>query len=84
MPSRVPLQLSVGPNYNENVTINGKAVKRAVVRKNLMVVAGLSCMKILVNYQKGDDGTCAVNMNGRKVKVYQSVLGKGKCAIQTL
>jgi ferredoxin len=76
--------LSGGPNYNESVTINGKAVKGAVVGQKLTVVAGLARVKIPVNCQKGDCGTCEVNLNGRKVKACQTVLGKGKCAIQTL
>jgi ferredoxin len=76
--------LAGGPNYNESVTINGKAVKGAVVGQKLTVVAGLARVKIPVNCQKGDCGTCEVNLNGRKVKACQTVLGKGKCAIQTL
>jgi ferredoxin len=76
--------LAGGPNFNESVTINGKAVKGAVVGQKLTVVAGLARVKIPVNCQKGDCGTCEVNLNGRKVKACQTVLGKGKCAIQTL
>ena len=76
--------LAGGPVYNDNVTINGKAVKGAVVGQKLTVVAGLARVKIPVNCQKGDCGTCEVNLNGRKVKACQTVLGKGKCAIQTL
>eukprot|EP00539_Tryblionella_compressa_P016828 CAMPEP_0178833366 /NCGR_PEP_ID=MMETSP0746-20121128/10508_1 /TAXON_ID=913974 /ORGANISM="Nitzschia punctata, Strain CCMP561" /LENGTH=118 /DNA_ID=CAMNT_0020495775 /DNA_START=47 /DNA_END=399 /DNA_ORIENTATION=- len=60
--------LSGGPNYNENVTVNGKAVNGAVVGQKLTVVAGRARVKIPVNCQKGDCGTCMVNMNGRKVK----------------
>jgi ferredoxin len=76
--------LAGGPNYNENVTVNGKAVQGAVVGQKLTVVAGRARVKIPVNCQKGDCGTCIVNMNGRKVKACQTALGSGKCTIQTL
>mmetsp|Transcript_6215 Transcript_6215/g.17760 ORF Transcript_6215/g.17760 Transcript_6215/m.17760 type:complete len:140 (+) Transcript_6215:108-527(+) len=76
--------LSGGPNYNDNVTVNGKAVQGAVVGQKLTVVAGRARVKIPVNCQKGDCGTCMVNMNGRKVKACQTALGSGKCNIQTL
>ena len=76
--------LSGGPNYNENVTVNGKPVQGAVVGQKLTVVAGRARVKIPVNCQKGDCGTCMVTMNGRKVKACQTTLGTGKCTIQTL
>mmetsp|Transcript_38011 Transcript_38011/g.92508 ORF Transcript_38011/g.92508 Transcript_38011/m.92508 type:complete len:146 (+) Transcript_38011:129-566(+) len=76
--------LANGPNYNENVTVNGKAVKGAVVGQKLTVVAGRARVKIPVNCQKGDCGTCMVKMNGRKVKACQATLGSGKCSIETL
>jgi len=76
--------LSGGPNYNDKVTVNGKAVQGAVVGQKLTVVAGRARVKIPVNCQKGDCGTCVVMMNGRKVKACQTSLGSGKCAIQTL
>mmetsp|Transcript_38012 Transcript_38012/g.92510 ORF Transcript_38012/g.92510 Transcript_38012/m.92510 type:complete len:102 (+) Transcript_38012:431-736(+) len=76
--------LNAGPNYNENVTVNGKAVKGAVVGQKLTVVAGRARVKIPVNCQKGDCGTCMVKMNGRKVKACQATLGSGKCSIETL
>jgi ferredoxin len=76
--------LAGGPNYNENVTVNGKPVKGAVVGQKLTVVAGKVRVKIPVNCQQGDCGTCEVNMNGRKVKACQTALGKGKCDINTL
>ena len=76
--------LSGGPNYNENVSVNGKAVQGAVVGQKLTVVAGRARVKIPVNCQKGDCGTCMVKMNGRKVKACQTSLGSGKCNIQTL
>ena len=75
--------LSGGPNYNENVTVNGKPVQGAVVGQKLTVVAGRARVKIPVNCQKGDCGTCMVTMNGRKVKACQTTLGTGKCTIQT-
>ena len=76
--------LSNGPNYNENVSVNGKPVQGAVVGQKLTVVAGRARVKIPVNCQKGDCGTCVVNMNGRKVKACQTSLPSGKCNINTL
>lgn len=60
--------LKNGPNFNEQVTVNGKIVPGAVVGQKLTVVAGRVRVKIPVNCQKGDCGTCMVNLNGRKVK----------------
>jgi ferredoxin len=60
--------LKGGPNYNDQVTVNGVAVKGAVVGQKLTVVASKVRVKIPVNCQKGDCGTCVVNLNGRKVK----------------
>lgn len=76
--------LSGGPNYNEAVTVNGKSVPGAVVGQKLTVVAGKVRVKVPVNCQKGDCGTCMVSMNGRKVKACQTSLPNGKCNIQTL
>lgn len=76
--------LKGGPNYNDNVTVNGKPVPGAVVGQKLTVVAGRARVKIPVNCQKGDCGTCMVKMNGRKVKACQTSLGSGKCTIETL
>jgi ferredoxin len=76
--------LAGGPNYNEAVTVNGKAVPGSVVGQKLTVVAGRARVKIPVNCQQGDCGTCEVMMNGRKVKACQTLLPKGKCAINTL
>jgi ferredoxin len=76
--------LKGGPNYNDNVTVNGKAVQGAVVGQKLTVVAGRARVKIPVNCQKGDCGTCMVKMNGKKVKACQTSLGSGKCSIETL
>jgi ferredoxin len=60
--------LKGGPNYNDQVTVNGVAVKGAVVGQKLTVVASKVRVKIPVNCQKGDCGTCVVSLNGRKVK----------------
>lgn len=60
--------LKNGPKFNEQVTVNGKPVPGAVVGQKLTVVAGKVRVKIPVNCQKGDCGTCMVNLNGRKVK----------------
>ena len=76
--------LSNGPQYNEQVTVNGKEVKGAVVGQKLTVVAGRARVKIPVNCQQGDCGTCIVNFNGRKVKACQATLPAGKAVIKTL
>jgi ferredoxin len=76
--------LSGGPNYNENVTVNGQLVKGAVVGQKITVVAGRVRVKIPVNCQKGDCGTCIVNMNGKKVKACQATVPTGKCTVTTL
>lgn len=76
--------LSNGPNINDNVTVNGVPVKGAVVGQKITVVAGRARVKIPVNCQKGDCGTCMVNVNGKKVKACQTALGAGKCTIKTL
>jgi ferredoxin len=60
--------LSSGPNYNENVSVDGKPVPGAVVGQKLTVVAAKVRVKIPVNCQAGDCGTCMVKLNGRKVK----------------
>mmetsp|Transcript_25365 Transcript_25365/g.54095 ORF Transcript_25365/g.54095 Transcript_25365/m.54095 type:complete len:137 (-) Transcript_25365:238-648(-) len=76
--------LAGGPNYNENVSMNGKNVPNVVVGQKLTVVGGKARVKIPVNCQAGDCGTCVVKMNGRKVKACQTQVPKGKCNIQTL
>lgn len=75
--------LSKGPNYNDNVTVNGKTVKGAVVGQKLTAVASKVRVKIPVNCQKGDCGTCMVSLNGRKVKACQTPLPSGKAVINT-
>mmetsp|Transcript_10570 Transcript_10570/g.22573 ORF Transcript_10570/g.22573 Transcript_10570/m.22573 type:complete len:141 (+) Transcript_10570:99-521(+) len=76
--------LSGGPEYNEAVTMNGKAVPNVVVGQKLTIVGGRARVKIPVNCQAGDCGTCVVKMNGRQVKACQTQVPKGKCNIQTL
>jgi ferredoxin len=76
--------LKNGPQYNENVTVNGLAVQGAVVGQKLTVVAQRARVKIPVNCQKGDCGTCVVNFNGRKVKACQTTLPAGKATIKTV
>lgn len=76
--------LKNGPNYNEQVTVNGVKVPNAVVGQKLTVVASRVRVKIPVNCQKGDCGTCMVNLNGRKVKACQTSLPSGKASIATL
>lgn len=60
--------LKNGPTYNDQVTVNGMNVQGAVVGQKLTVVASRVRVKIPVNCQKGDCGTCMVKFNGRKVK----------------
>lgn len=76
--------LTNGPKYNDQVTVNGIAAKNAVVGQKLTVVAGGVRVKIPVNCQKGDCGTCMVKLNGRKVKACQVTLPVGKVTITTL
>eukprot|EP00536_Pseudo-nitzschia_multiseries_P013958 jgi/Psemu1/213320/e_gw1.636.10.1 len=76
--------LAGGPNYNDSVTMNGKPVPGVVVGQKLTIVGGRARVKIPVNCQAGDCGTCVVKMNGRKVKACQTQVPKGKCNIQTL
>ena len=76
--------LKNGPNYNEQVTVNGVKVPNAVVGQKLTVVASRVRVKIPVNCQKGDCGTCMVNLNGRKVKACQTSLPSGKASITTI
>lgn len=72
-----------GPKFNEGVTINGKPVK-AVVGQKVSVVAAAARVKIAYNCNKGDCGTCMVNINGKKVKACQMTIPEGKCAIKTI
>jgi hypothetical protein len=44
--------LTGGPEYNENVTVNGQKVNEAVVGQKLTVVAGRARVKIPINCQK--------------------------------
>lgn len=60
--------LKNGPKYNDQVTVNGTPVQGAVVGQKLTVVAAKARVKIPVNCQQGDCGTCMVKFNGRKVK----------------
>jgi aerobic-type carbon monoxide dehydrogenase small subunit (CoxS/CutS family) len=72
-----------GPKYNENVFVNGKPVPGAVVGQKLTVVAGKVRVKIPVNCQKGDCGTCEVLLNGRYVRACQTPLPSGTVKIET-
>ncbi|KAI2513469.1 hypothetical protein MHU86_943 [Fragilaria crotonensis] len=74
--------LTGGPKYNDQVTINGKAIK-AVVGQPVKTVANAARVKIPYNCQKGDCGTCVVTMNGKKVKACQMTIPAGKCTIVT-
>ena len=48
--------LSGGPNYNDNVTMNGKNIPGVVVGQKLTIVGGKARVKIPVNCQQGDCG----------------------------
>jgi len=76
--------LASGPDYNKNVSVNGKKIPGAVIGQKLTVVAGYARVKIPVNCQKGNCGTCMVKMNGKNVKACQTAVPKGKCAVKTL
>mmetsp|Transcript_28258 Transcript_28258/g.56631 ORF Transcript_28258/g.56631 Transcript_28258/m.56631 type:complete len:96 (-) Transcript_28258:186-473(-) len=74
--------LTNGPANNDKVTVNGKAVK-AVVGQKVPAVAGAARAKISYNCKAGDCGTCIIKINGKKAKACQSVIPRGKCAIDT-
>ena len=48
--------LAGGPDYNENVSMNGKNVPNVVIGQKLTVVGGKARVKIPVNCQQGDCG----------------------------
>src|SRR5689334_22320375 len=50
--------LKNGPKFNENVTVNGRPVKNAVVGQKIVAVASKGGVRIPVNCQQGDCGTC--------------------------
>ena len=76
--------LSNGPKYNEQVTVNGKAVPRVVVDQKISNVCNAARVKVPYNCQNGECGTCMVKINGRKMKACVSKVPAGKCAIETL
>jgi len=76
--------LSGGPKFNESVSMNGKKVPGVVQGQKLTLVGSKARVKIPVNCNQGDCGTCFVKMNGRKVKACQTKVPNGKCNIQTL
>lgn len=76
--------LSNGPRYNENVSVNGKAVPNVVVDQKISQVCATARAKVPYNCQNGECGTCMVKINGRKAKACVSKVPAGKCAIQTL
>lgn len=76
--------LSNGPKYNENVTVNGKAVPNVVVDQKISQVCASARVKVAYNCQNGECGTCTVNINGRKAQACVSKVPSGKCAITTL
>lgn len=76
--------LSNGPRYNDQVTVNGKAVPNVVVDQKISQVCASARVKVPYNCQNGECGTCTVKINGRKMKACVSKVPSGKCAIQTL
>lgn len=76
--------LSNGPRYNDQVTVNGKAVPNVVVDQKISIVCNAARVKVPYNCQNGECGTCMIKMNGRKAKACVSKVPAGKCAIQTL
>jgi hypothetical protein len=53
--------LKKGPNYNSEVTINGKAVKNAVAGQKVSQVAAAAGQKISYSCNKGDCATWYVD-----------------------
>ena len=76
--------LKNGPKFNENVTVNGKAVPKVVVDQKISQVCASARVKVPYNCQNGECGTCMVKINGRKSKACVSKVPSGKCAIETL
>lgn len=76
--------LSGGPKYNENVTVNGKAVPNVVVDQKISQVCNAARVKVPYNCQNGECGTCTVKMNGKKIRACVSKVPSGKCSIETL
>lgn len=76
--------LKNGPRYNENVTVNGKAVPKVVVDQKISQVCASARVKVPYNCQNGECGTCTVKINGRQAKACVSKVPTGKCVIETL
>jgi len=75
--------LSNGPKYNDQVTVNGKPVKNAVVDQKISQVCATARVKVPYNCQNGECGTCEVKINGRKARACVSKVPSGKCSITT-
>ena len=76
--------LSNGPKFNDQVTVNGKAVPKVVVDQKISQVCSAARVKVPYNCQNGECGTCTVKINGRKARACVSKVPSGKCAIETL
>jgi len=76
--------LSNGPRYNDQVTVNGKKVPKAVVDQKVSIVCTAARVKVPYNCNNGDCGTCAVRINGRPARACVSKVPAGKCSIVTL
>ena len=76
--------LSSGPRYNDQVTVNGKAIPKVVVDQKVSLVCNAARVKVPYNCQNGECGTCTVRMNGRPVRACVAKVPSGKCSIVTL
>mmetsp|Transcript_39691 Transcript_39691/g.95474 ORF Transcript_39691/g.95474 Transcript_39691/m.95474 type:complete len:147 (-) Transcript_39691:375-815(-) len=76
--------LSNGPKFNEQVTVNGKSVPKAVVDQKISQICASARVKVPYNCQNGECGTCTVKINGRKARACVSKVPSGKCAVETL
>merc|ERR1712194_396417 len=75
--------LSNGPRYDDQVTVNGKKVPKAVVDQKISLVCNAARVKVPYNCNNGDCGTCTVRINGRPVRACVSKVPAGKCSIKT-
>jgi len=76
--------LSNGPKYNDQVTVNGKKVPKAVVDQKVSLVCNAARVKVPYSCNNGECGTCTVRINGRPARACVSKVPAGKCSIKTL
>lgn len=75
--------LKNGPRTNDEVTVNGKAIKGAVVGQKVSIALAAARVKVQYSCKSGECGTCAMSMNGRKVRACVTNIPQGKCALKT-